>query len=69
MRPSLAQWNKWAYERFDRIVKSSDLDIYRAAKLIVDQHGDEAALYATGRADQHLDEGDTAGTASWRRIM
>jgi hypothetical protein len=47
---------------------TSDLDIYRAAKLIMDQHGDEAALYATNRADQLLDEGDTLGSAIWRRI-
>ena len=38
---------------------TSDLDIYRAAKLLIDKHGEEAALYAAGRADQLLDEGDT----------
>jgi hypothetical protein len=36
-----------------------DLDSYRAAKLIIDQHGADAALYAAGRADQLLDKGDT----------
>jgi hypothetical protein len=28
-----------------------DPDIFRAAKLIIDQHGEEAAAYAAGRAD------------------
>jgi hypothetical protein len=45
---------------------TSDLDIYRAAKLLIDQHGDEAALCAAGRADLLLEEGDTAGAATWR---
>jgi len=44
------------------------IDIYRAAKLIIDQHGDEAALYVAGRADQLLHDGDTLGSAIWRRI-
>ena len=29
----------------------SDLDIYRAAKMLIDQHGTDAALNAAGRAD------------------
>jgi hypothetical protein len=32
----------------------------------MDQHDGDATLYAAGRADQLLDEGDTAGTASCR---
>jgi hypothetical protein len=47
---------------------TSDLDIYRAAKLLIDKHGDEAALCAAGRADQLLDGGDNLGSAIWRRI-
>ena len=42
-----------------------DLDIYRAAKLLIDQRGDGAALNAAGRADLLLDEGD----AVWRLIL
>jgi hypothetical protein len=30
-----------------------DLDIYRAARLLIDQHGDEAAIRAAERADAH----------------
>jgi len=36
---------------------SSDLDIYRAANLLIKQHGDEAAIQAAMRADQLLDAG------------
>ena len=47
---------------------TDDLDIFRAAKLLIDRHGDEAALYAAGRADLLLEDGDTDGVAIWRRI-
>jgi hypothetical protein len=52
-----------------RPARTSVLDIYRAAKLLIDKHGDEAAVYAAGRADLLLEEGDSAGAATWRRIM
>src|ERR1700757_2455551 len=44
-------------------------DVWRAAKLLVDQHGDEAALRAAQRADKLMDEGDMDGVAVWRPIM
>jgi hypothetical protein len=47
----------------------SDLDIYRAAKLLIDQHGQDAPIRAAERADQLLEEGDTEGAAIWRAIM
>ena len=40
---------------------SDDLDIYRAAKLVIDQHGCDAALYASGSADVLLEDGDIEG--------
>jgi hypothetical protein len=46
----------------------ADLDIYRAAKLFVDQQGDEAAVYSATRADQLLEEGDLEGATVWRAI-
>ena len=46
-----------------------ELDIYRAAKLLIDQHGDDAPLHAAERADQLLEEGDTEGAAIWRAIV
>ena len=47
----------------------SDLDIYRSAKLLIDQHGDEAPIHAAMQADAMLDEGDLDGAAVWRRIV
>ncbi len=44
-------------------------DIYRAAKLYVDQHGDQAALQAAMRSDALLSAGDMEGSATWRRII
>ena len=46
----------------------SDGDADLAAKFLIDQHGDEAALYAAGRADLLLGRGDLDGSAVWRRI-
>jgi hypothetical protein len=46
-----------------------DPDIFRAAKLLMDQHGDDAALRAAQRADDLLEEGDVDGNAVWRRIL
>ena len=36
---------------------TSDLDIYRSAKLLIDQHGGDAARRATMRADALLEAG------------
>ena len=46
-----------------------DPDIFRAAKLLIDQHGDDAAIRAAQRADELLDEGDVDGVVVWRRIL
>ena len=32
-----------------------DLDIYRSAKLLIDQHGDEAPVHAAMRVDEMLE--------------
>jgi hypothetical protein len=37
---------------------TSDLDICRGAKLLLDRHGYEACFYAAGRVDLLLEEGD-----------
>ena len=47
----------------------SDLDVYRSAKLLIDQHGDEAPIHAAMEADAMLDKGDLDGAAVWRRIV
>jgi hypothetical protein len=46
-----------------------DPDIWRVTTLLLDQHGDEAALGAAQRADKLMDEGDMEGVAVWRRIV
>jgi len=46
----------------------ADLDIYRAAKLVIDRHGKDAPLYAAARAAVLASEGDDEGAAIWRRI-
>ena len=48
---------------------TSDFDIYRSARLLIDQHGDEAAIRAAERADAMLEAGDLDGAATWRRIL
>ncbi len=48
---------------------TSDLDIYRAAKLLIDQHGQNAAFRAARRADALLKAGDLDGAAIWRRVV
>ena len=47
----------------------SDLDVFRSAKLLVKQHGDEAPIHAAMKADDMLEKGDMDGAAVWRRIV
>ena len=48
---------------------TSDPDFFRSAKLLIDQHGDNAHLRASERADELLEAGDIEGTMVWRRIL
>jgi hypothetical protein len=48
---------------------TSTLDIYRTAKLLIDQHGEDAAFHAGMRVDEMLDKGDLDGRAVWRRVL
>ena len=45
-----------------------DLDVYRSAKLLIDQHGADALIEAARRADALRDKGDLDGQAVWGRI-
>lgn len=47
----------------------ADIDIWRSAKLLVDQYGADASLEAAIRCDAMLDAGDLDGQAVWKRIM
>jgi len=46
----------------------SDLDIYRAANLLIKRHGDNAELEAARHIDRLLDHGDRDGQFVWFRI-
>lgn len=46
----------------------SDLDIYRAAKLLLEQHGENAKIEAARRFDELTNAGDVEGRRVWRRI-
>jgi hypothetical protein len=47
---------------------TNDLDIFRAAKLVIDNHREDAALYARARTVVLAGEGDAEGAAIWRQI-
>ncbi len=48
---------------------TSDLDIYRSANELIEQHGDAADIEAAMRADACLAAGDMEGEAVWLRIV
>ena len=39
---------------------TSDIDINRAAKVVIKEHGDEAGLYTAMMADEFLERGDVS---------
>lgn len=45
-----------------------DIDIWRAANLLIRQHGEDAEIVAAQRADQMLERGDPEGRVVWLRI-
>ncbi len=47
----------------------SDPDIYPAAKLVMEQQGEQAAMFAAGRAEQLLEDGDIHGALVWRGTL
>ena len=48
---------------------TTDLDIYRSAHALIQQHGEAAAIEAAMKADSMLDKGDLDGAAVWRQIV
>ncbi len=45
-------------------------DIYRSAKLLIDQYGAvEAEIHAAQRADALLEQGDMDGRRVWLRVL
>ncbi len=47
----------------------SDLDIYRAANILIKHHGADAPIEAAMRADAMLEAGDLDGAAVRKRII
>ena len=47
----------------------SDIDIYRSAKLLIHQHGEDAPIFAAQQADACLVAGDLDGKATWMRVI
>jgi hypothetical protein len=47
----------------------SELDIWRAANLLIRQHGDDAEIEAARRADRMLDRGNRDGQLVWLRVL
>ncbi len=48
---------------------TGEIDVYRSAHALIQQHGDAAAIEAAIKADAMLDKGDLDGAAVWRRIV
>ena len=48
---------------------TSDIDIYRAASVLIREHGDDDALEAAQRADAMLKRGNLEGAAVWKRAL
>ena len=47
----------------------SDRDVWASAKLLRDQHGDDAAIEAAMKADELGAAGDLPGQRTWLRII
>jgi hypothetical protein len=45
-----------------------DIDIWRCAQLMINNHGEEAALEATTMADDFLSKGNIEAQRVWMRI-
>ena len=47
----------------------AEIDIWRSAKLLIDQHGDEAPIHAAMRVDELLEASDLDGYTVWKRVL
>jgi hypothetical protein len=55
--------------RNNRPAVIEDPDIFRAARLLINKHGNDAAIRAAQRADGLLNGGEMDGAAVWRQIL
>ena len=47
----------------------TDLDVYRSARVLIDQHGEDAPIWAAQRADATLEQGNLDGKRLWLKIL
>ena len=47
----------------------ADIDVWRAADLLIKRHGEDAAIVAAQRADELLEAGDVEGQIVFKRIV
>ena len=47
----------------------SEIDIYRSANLLINQHGEDAPIFAAMQADKRLEAGDLDGKAVWMGVI
>jgi hypothetical protein len=47
---------------------TSDIDIYKSAKIFIDKHGDNALLNAMQKEQGYCLAGDMQAAITWRRI-
>ena len=48
---------------------TTEIDVYRSAHTLIQQHGEGAIIQAAMKADEMLDRGDLDGAAVWRRVV
>lgn len=46
-----------------------EIDIWRTAKILIDAHGEGAALEAAQRADHAIEDGNPEAESAWKRIL
>ncbi len=46
-----------------------EIDIYRSAHLLIEQHGEDAPIFAAQQADACLEKGDLDGKATWMGVI
>ncbi len=46
-----------------------DIDIYRAARAIIDTRGEKASVRAAKMVNEQLEKGNIEGAAVWKKIL
>ena len=59
----------WSGRQVETALMPDDIDIYRSAKLLLDQHGEDAPIFAAMQADRCLEAGDLEGKAIWMGVI